>query len=155
MLPLEPLRIPPEPPGPTRSYEPVTLAGPPMSLATFPGAVLAATIVSFSVAVPASYRPPLVVAVLPLTVQPVRIKFADLSLPRPAPTLAVLPPTVQPIRLVVPYSFSRPPPPNSAVLPLIVQPLRVKFAAWMFDRPPPCPAVLPLTVQPVRVRSPQ
>ncbi len=74
MLPLAPPLIPPEPPGPIRSYPPVTFRAnePPMSLAPL-APMFPATIVSFISAVPEplEYIPAPRLAVLPLTVHPV------------------------------------------------------------------------------------
>ena len=73
MLPLTPLRSPPEPPVPIRLYVPVSWpeAGPPISGAPN-GEALAATMVSVSVAEPAAMcSPPSWGAELPETVQPV------------------------------------------------------------------------------------
>src|SRR5271165_6143372 len=112
MLPSSPLIRPPEPPVPTRLYEPET--APAMS----PPAVCPATIVLVSVVVPPELnRPPPVLAVLPLTVQSVSVVVPLLSLNSPPPILAESPLTVQLVSVVVPPELARPPPVAEAVLP--------------------------------------
>ena len=160
MLPSEPSAIPPEPPGPIRSFAPVTpAASRPGDVAEAGAADVARDIVSLSVAgagvgVTARRRG---CAELPLTVQVHRRAVVPqaaaavvvVNCRRPS---AELPLTVQPVRRGL-SRFSRPPPYFAAELPLTVQPGQrdraVVVEAAAARRP-----VLPLTVQSVRVAVP-
>ena len=80
------------------------------------------------------------------------VRVAVPSLNRPPPlTPAVLPLTVQSVRVGWPPLLIRPPPPSLAELPLTVQSVRVAVPAWLY-RPAPLPssAELPLTVHSAR-----
>ena len=98
--------MPPEPPGPIRSYVPLTPDArlPPMSSGAPAVPVLAATMVLVRFAVPPPwYSPPPFVAEFPLIVQLMSVSAAGASTMAPPPYLdAEFPLSVQSVRVAVP-----------------------------------------------------
>ena len=123
-----------------------------------PFALLPLNVQPVSVTWPPTFRPPPLplVVLLAVRTQFVMDSVDELPSSPPPPKEALLPLSVQPVKVNVapfraPVVLLSKPPPYAALLPVKVQPVKVAVAAKLSKPPPLMPALLPDSVQLVRV----